>query len=182
MREARYNVNGEPSALPDEAPTAGTAARHFLSRKDFQQSFREALAQLARQGCREVFLCDRDFKDWPLGERSVVDDLTRWAMSHRRLTVLAASFDTVQRDHPRWVTWRRQWSHVVHCRQVDEADAPLIPTMVLAPGVLSLRVHDPVRFRGRLSFELSDGVRDRDDLDAFLQRSHEAFPVTNLGL
>ncbi|WP_455566779.1 DUF7931 domain-containing protein [Piscinibacter sakaiensis] len=137
---------------------------------------------MADQGCRELWFVDRDFSDWPLGDRATVDELTRWAMGHRRLVLLAAHYDAVQRQHPRWVSWRRQWSHVVQCRAADEADVEALPTMVLAPGVLALRVHDRVRFRGRLSFQRADGVRDRDDLDAFLQRSSESFPVTNLGL
>lgn len=174
---------------PNDAPAPGDAAagateptRAFLGRTDFLQAWRDALERIATVGCREVWFCDRDFADWPLGERASVEALTRWAMSHRRLVLLATHFDVVQRQHPRWVTWRRQWSHVVQCRQVDEADVAAIPTMVLAPGVLTLRVHDPLRFRGRLSFDRSDEVRDRDDLDAFLQRSHEAFPATHLGL
>lgn len=154
----------------------------FSSRADFQSAWYRALGRIAAQGCRELWFSDSSYADWPLGERAAVEHLTAWAMSHRKLVVLAAQFDTVQRQHPRWVAWRRQWSHVVQCRQVDEADVAAIPSMVLAPGLLSLRLHDPLRFRGRLSTERSDAVRDRDDLDAFLQRSHEAFPATSLGL
>ena len=175
---------------PDaDAPQPGAAAAasksptvHFNSRGDFLTAWRSALARIAHQGCREVFFVDHDFSQWPLGERASCDLLTEWALSRRSLVLLAANFDSVQRLHPRWVTWRRQWSHLVQCRQVDPSDVALLPTMVLAPGVLSLRVRDPVNFRGRLSSELADEVRDRDDLDAFLQRSHAAFPVTTLGL
>ena len=169
----------------DVSPTASEpvdATLHFNTRGEFQATWRLALQRIAAQGCHELWFCDRDYADWPLGERATADLLTQWALSRRRLVLLAAQFDTLQRLHPRWVAWRRQWSHVVQCRQVDAADVAEIPTMVLAPGVLSLRVRDPLRFRGRLSFELADAIRDRDDLDAFLQRSHEAFPVTMLGL
>lgn len=170
-----------PSPAESPAPPAGLN-RSFLTRGEFQETWREALAQLAAQGAREVWFCDRDYADWPLGERAIIEQLTRWAGPHRRLVVLAAHFDTIQRAHPRWVSWRRQWSHLVQCRQVDPADAETIPSMVLAPGVLSLRVHDPVRFRGRVSQGVAEAVRDRDELSTFLQRSHEAFPITMLGL
>jgi hypothetical protein len=166
----------------DAAAPAGAAPQAFLSRGEFQAAWRLALQDIAEQGAREVWFCDRDYADWPLGERSTVDCLTRWAGPHRRLVVLAAQFDGLQRQHPRWITWRRQWSHLVQCRQVDPADVESIPSMVLAPGVLSLRVHDTVRFRGRVSHHVAEAVRDRDDLASFLQRSHEAFPVTMLGL
>ena len=170
----------DPSAAGKAQPTSPTL--RFHSRGDFQAAWRDALARIAQQGCREVWFVDHDFSNWPLGERASCELLTQWALARRSLVLLAANFDSVQRLHPRWVTWRRQWSHLVQCRQVDPSDVDLIPTMVLAPGVLSLRVHDPVNFRGRVSFDLADEVRDRDDLDAFLQRSHAAFPVTTLGL
>ena len=32
-----------------------------------------ALADAARAGCRELWLCDADFADWPLGERAVIE-------------------------------------------------------------------------------------------------------------
>lgn len=173
------SVPPQPASAPDPADLS---TRHFNGRAEFQAVWRDALARIAQQGCREVWFCNADFADWPLGERATIDALTTWAMAHRKLVVLAARFDDLPHQHPRWVTWRRQWSHVVQCRQVDEEDAAKIPTMVLAPGILSLRVRDTSRFRGRLSFERADAVRDGDDLDAFLQRSHEAFPATSLGL
>ena len=175
-------TDAPPTPDPHE-PAAGAPTRWlFTARSDFLEAWHRALARVAERGCRELLLCDADYAHWPLGERATLEHLSAWVMSHRRLVVLAAQFDTLQRQHPRWVNWRRQWSHVVQCRQVDAADVAAIPSMVLAPGEVSLRLRDPVRFRGRLSFERADAVRDADDLDAFLQRSHEAFPVTNLGL
>jgi hypothetical protein len=171
-----------PTPLSPASPADPPSRWLFDSRGDFLDAWQRAMARVAEQGCRELLWCDADYAHWPLGERATVEQLSRWVASHRRLVVVAAQFDTLQRLHPRWVTWRRQWSHVVQCRQVDEADIAAIPSLVLAPGEVSLRVRDPVRFRGRLSFERADAVRDGDDLDAFLQRSHEAFPVTSLGL
>lgn len=170
--------------MPDPCPSPADPQTRWLftARGDFLDAWHRALARVVERGCRELLLCDADYAHWPLGERATLEQLSAWVMSHRRLVVIAAQFDTLQRQHPRWVNWRRQWSHVVQCRQVDEADVAAIPSMVLAPGEISLRLRDPVRFRGRLSFERADAVRDADDLDAFLQRSHEAFPVTSLGL
>jgi hypothetical protein len=167
---------------PQESAAATGAVRHFVGRGAFLRHWREALDAVAREGCRELVFCDRDYEDWPLGERDTIERLSQWAMSHRRLVLLAVHFDAVQRLHPRWVEWRRTWSHVVHCRAVDEGDIADIPSMVLAPGLLSLRVRGEADFRGRLSYDRADAVRDRDDIDAFLQRSHDAFPVTRLGL
>ncbi|TXC65837.1 hypothetical protein FSC37_06845 [Piscinibacter aquaticus] len=81
------------------------------SRTDFQNAVRGALAEAALVGCREIWLVDDDYADWPLGERAVVDDLTHWASMHRSFTVVARSFDHLARHQARWVTRRRQFSH-----------------------------------------------------------------------
>jgi hypothetical protein len=156
--------------------------RIITSRSEFHDALRDAFAQLADQGCREVFICDPNFADWPLGERAVIESLTRWAYAHRKLTVLAETFDEFHRRHPRWVEWRRQWTHVVECRALAEVDAGQLSGLFLAPGVLTLNVLDAEHYRASLSFEPADAIRVRDKLDALLQRSDEAFPATQLGL
>ena len=136
----------------------------------------------ATAGCRDIVWADPDFADCPLGERHLIDILSRWAKSHRKLTIMAARFDAMERLHPRFVAWRRTWSHVVHCRQTADADAPLCRACCLRAGLFSLRLFDPVHFRGRFSRSRSDEVHDSEEIDAFLQRSHDSFPVTRLGL
>lgn len=156
--------------------------RIIASRSEFHDALREAFALVADKGCREVFISDTDFADWPLGERAVIDSLTRWAYAHRKLTVLAQSFDEFQRRYPRWVQWRKQWSHVVECRTPDEADAGQVPGLFLAPGIVTLRVLDPVHYRASMSFDEADAILARENIDALLQRSVEAFPASTLGL
>jgi hypothetical protein len=159
-----------------------TRATLITSRSEFHAAVREALDEVAAVGCREVFFSDADFNDWPLSEAAVLASLTQWARSHRRLTLLAPQFDELARRHGRWVEWRRQWSHLVECRANTELEAAQLPTMLLAPGVLVLRLVDPARYRGSLSHEVADMVQGRELLDAVLQRSEETFPVTTLGL
>lgn len=154
----------------------------FDSRSDFQNAVRGAFAEAALVGCREIWLIDDDFADWPIGERAVIDDLTHWVAAHRSLTVIARSFDEITRRHTRWVTWRRQFSHVVHCRTNNELEAGQMPSILLAPGLLSVRLHDHVSYRGVASREAADAVQWRELIDAVLQRSQEAFPATTLGL
>lgn len=157
-------------------------SRIITSRAEFHDALREAFDFVAEQGCREVFIADPSFADWPLGERAVIESLTRWAYAHRKLTVLAESFDDFQRRHPRWVEWRRQWAHVVECRAMSPDDVGQLKGLFLAPGLLTLRVLDPEHYRASLSFDPVDSTRVRDALDALLQRSEEAFPATTLGL
>ncbi|MDH5540686.1 MAG: hypothetical protein OEY03_14895 [Rhizobacter sp.] len=161
-----------------------TAPQHTLidSRGEFHDALRGAFAEAASQGCREIWICDSDFADWPLSEVALIESLTLWAKAHRKLTVLARSFDEIARHHARWVAWRRTWSHIVECRSNNELEAGQMPTILLAPGLVTVRLVDPVRFRGSVSRSPADAVQARELIDAVLQRSEEAFPVTSLGL
>lgn len=154
----------------------------ITSRNEFHDALRSALAEAATAGCREIWISDTDFTDWPLNEEGVIESLTQWAKSHRKLTMLAQTFDEVPRRHARWVAWRRSWSHIVECRSNNELEAGQMPTMLLAPGLLTVRLVDPVRYRGSVSHSAADAVQGREALDAAMQRSEEAFPVTSLGL
>lgn len=154
----------------------------ITSRAEFHVALRHAFERLADAGAREVWLCDEDFADWPLGERATVELLTRWAASSRRLTLVARHFDEVARRHARWVAWRRDWSHIVSCRTNTELATGEFPTVLLALGTVSVRLSDNVHHRGRLSQEMADELRCKEQIDAVLQRSEEAFPATTTGL
>ena len=156
--------------------------RMIHTRGEYLDALRAAFAQVAQAGGREVFLCDPDFAEWPLGEIAVVEHLTAWALAHRKLTVLASHYDEVVRRHPRWVTWRRQWSHVVDCRAAEDVEQGAMPTMFLAPGVVTVRLFDAENHRASVSTEAADAVRAREALDVVLQRSSPAFASTTLGL
>ena len=147
-----------------------------------RDAIRATLAEAARAGCRELFLCDVDYADWPLGERAVIDSLTRWAYGHRRLTLFAVGFETLSQRHPRWLEWRRRWSHVVECRALEETEPGRVPSLLLAPGVATLRIFDTVHWRGSLSLAEADANPCREKVAALMQRSVESFPATALGL
>lgn len=159
-----------------------TPHRMLSTRGEFREALRDGFAQAAAAGCRELLISDADFSDWPLGEISVVESLSRWAHAHRRLTMLAQNFDDLQRRHPRWVTWRRQWAHVVTCRSPDDIDPGKMPCILLAPGLVTVRLFDAETYRASVSTEVADAVRARELLDALLQRSADAFPATTMGL
>ena len=156
--------------------------RVITSRGEFHDALRDAFALAASSSAREIWLCDQDFADWPLGERQVVEHLSQWAQSHRRLTLVANNFDEVARRHGRWTEWRRQWAHVVECRSNQELEANQHPTICLIGDLMSVRLSDPVRYRGMVSTEIADAVACREAIDAVLQRSVETFPATTLGL
>jgi len=154
----------------------------ITSRAEFHAALRYAFETLASAGAREVWLSDEDFADWPLGERATVGLLQQWAASSRKLTLVARHFDEVARRHPRWVEWRRNWAHIVSCRTNKELATGEFPTVLLGLGAVSVRLSDNVHHRGRLSHDRADEIRCREQIDAVLQRSEEAFPATTTGL
>ena len=161
-----------------------TNASHGLidSRSGFHQALRAAFADLAARPCLQVWLCDIDFADWPLNEPAVIDDLVRWAQPHRKMVVLAQSFDDLVRRHPRWVAWRRQWAHAVECRLVEPVEQGRMPLLLTAQGGLTVKLVDAQRYRGSWSREPADGRLALEMIDAISQRSQDAFPATTLGL
>lgn len=167
----------------DEGPARpGLDARLIDGRPAFQAAVRELLAQAAAAGCRELCLCDVDYADWPLGERAVVDSLTAWAYSHRRLVMLASRYDAIVERQARFVAWRRQWAHVMECRVLEDVEADRVPSLLLAPGLAALRLADRVHVRGRVSLDLGECSRWRESFDALAQRSPEGFAAHTLGL
>ncbi len=154
----------------------------ITTRGEYHQALRDAFAQAAAQRSREIFMCDEHFADWPLNEAGVVESFVQWASPQRKLTVLARSFDEIARLHPRWVAWRRTWAHAVECRANHELESGQLPTLLLIPGLLTLKLVDTAQYRGSVSRHAGDAVLARELLDSVLERSEEAFPATQLGL
>ena len=152
------------------------------NRAQFQAALRSAFAEIAAAGTREIWMCDEDFSDRPLNDPDVISQLSYWASSHRRCTVLASRYDHLQRQHPRWVAWRQHRSHVVHCRAPDEETPTPLPCVLLALGCVTLRLTDRERWRGSVSTDVAFAMHERERLDALMQRSVDAFPASTLGL
>lgn len=153
----------------------------FDSRSAFRQALREAFALAAERGCRNIWLLDPSFEDWPLDEPEVIESLKRWALPHRRLTLIAHHFDAVARTQPRFVAWRRLWAHVVDCRAWPEEEGQL-PSLWLASSLRAVRLLEPVYFRGTVDEDAGVLLRLAEECDAFSQRSSLAFPADTLGL
>ena len=165
----------------DDTTPAESMQGRFEGRLQFQQWVRDALALAAQQGWRELVLSDADFADWPLGERLVCETLTAWARPGRKLVLLACSYDDVHRRHPRFVTWRTQWSHLVEALACRRADPLELPSALWSPH-WAMRRLDPVRSTGVGGFEPErrNGVREAQD--EWLRRASPSFPASVLGL
>ena len=167
----------------DDGGAAGTAlpTGRFAGRKEFQQIVRDALACAAREGWREIILCDANFEDWPLAERAVVQSLEAWSATGRHCTLLARRYDEVVRRHARFVSWRKTWSHIIDARACASADPLELPSAIWSPGWVLQRL-DPERCNGVTGAEPERRVMLHENLQEWLRKSSPSFPATTLGL
>jgi hypothetical protein len=164
--------NDMAGALPS-GPFAGVEV--------FAQLVRDALAQAAREAWPMMIWSDATFQDWPLRERSVVDSLQEWAGKGRRLVMLAGHYDDVRRLHPRFVTWRQTWDHIIECRVCKGLEATAIPSALWSP-VWAMRRLDLVRCSGSAGYDSQRRVLLKEEIDEHLRQSSPGFSATTLGL
>ena len=177
----RQPAMDDVSGLPAARPPAG--GRGFEGSTDFAQALRDALAHMSENSTRRVCWCDEDFAAWPLGETEWVAQLTRWARtSGRELVMIARDWSVIERRHPRFAAWRRDWSHVIQCLVPDEARTEALPTLWIDSDDQALRVFDREHLRGRIGFDRVDRQQAREDFDAISQRASPGFAAVTLGL
>lgn len=169
------------STSDDTDPGAALPAGRFAGRLPFQQLVRDALACAARDGWREIILCDADFHDWPLGERAVVESLRQWSATGRCCILLARRYDEVVRRHARFVAWRQRWSHIIEARACASADPLELPSAIWSPGWVMQRL-DPERCNGVSDSEAERRLLLRESLQEWLAKSSPSFPASTLGL
>lgn len=160
-----------------ESPPSG----RFTGRQDFERLVRDALAQAARDGWTEMIFSDATFEDWPLRERAVVDSLQAWASAGRRLTLVAARYDEMLRNQPRFVTWRRTWGHLVDCRVVSHVAPTDFPSALWSRHWFLHRL-DFTRSNGTWGGDRASLLRVRELLDEKIRNSSPGFPASVLGL
>lgn len=170
------------ASVQPAVPASALDLQAIDGRRDFQQAVRDTLARAADAGSPEIVMVDASYEAWPLGELSVAETLARWAGSRRRLTLIGGSFDALLQRAPRFLAWRRTWSHIVSFRTPDDLDPEQVPTWLQVPGLAVVRIHDPLHHRGIVSGRAIDQVEARELVDALSQRSTETFPATTLGL
>ncbi|MBO9514805.1 MAG: hypothetical protein J7549_11860 [Variovorax sp.] len=165
----------------DGDPSAGLPEGAFDGRHAFEARLRSAFAAAAQQQWPEFVWSDPDFVDWPLGERSVIDALQGWASAGRQLVLVAQRFDVAEREHARFVHWRRMWSHIIDCRVCSGPGMPQVPSAIWTPSWFLHRI-DVDRVRGVCgrSPESRRAVRER--IDECLRHAKSGFPASTLGL
>jgi len=165
--------NTESGVTPPQGAFAGPT--------EFAQVVREALTCAAREGWPSMVWSDPNFVDWPLGERAMVETLNAWAGSGRHLVMLAHNFDSIVRLHPRLVTWRQTWDHIIECRVCRNLDATEVPSALWSPH-WAMRRLDLVRSTGVAGLEPPRRVMLKEELDECRRQGAPGFPASTLGL
>jgi hypothetical protein len=155
------------------------------SRAGFKAAMLWGFTRAMREGgrSRRIICVDRDFADWPLDVPELHAQLNAWLKgAQRQLVLLGASFDEMPRRHPRFVGWRRHFTHAVFPFAAPEDLAAQLPTLLLDDDGTLVRLIDSVHWRGRASADERSAQPWREQIDAVLQRSEAAFPAQSLGL
>jgi hypothetical protein len=161
--------------------TEGLTAGRFMGWQAFQQRVRGVLATVAQNGAAEIVMCDPDFQSWPLGELATVSALTEWAKSRGKMTVVAQSFKALPLSHPRFVTWRGRWDHVLDCRRASAAHNGAFPSVLWTPDWVLQRFEGD-QFEGVLTRNPARRFQLREALNEVIKTSSPGFAATTLGL
>lgn len=165
-----------------EVPTTGPLPQGRLQgRSTFVQSVRDALQTAAREGWKELILCDANFADWPLGERAVAESLSAWSRGGRRLLMLAMDYSVLPRQHARFVQWRQTWDHIIECRVCRSGDPLAFPSALWTPAWVMQRI-DTERDVLVCDSDAAWRVNLRQLLDEWRRDSTPGFPASVLGL
>jgi hypothetical protein len=177
----RPTAMDDRTGLPEAKPATG--GHGFEGPTEFAQALRDAMATASEHSTRRLCWCDEDFAAWPIGEAEWLAQLTKWArVSGRELVLIARDYSIIERRHPRFAMWRRDWAHVIQCMVPDEARTEALPTLWIDSDDQALRVFDREHLRGRIGFDRVDRQRAREDFDAILQRAGPGFSAVTLGL
>jgi hypothetical protein len=153
------------------------------SRSAFAAAFGEALQFALAQRARRMVWVDADFDSWPVDDAANVQLLTDWLrLPQRRLLLLAADYRALQRDASRFAACYRLWSHAIAAFSPEPDAAASLPSLLLLDGLRRVQVFDRAHWRGVVSDEPAGLSLWRDRVDALLQQSYSAWPVTTLGL
>jgi hypothetical protein len=177
-QNSSLGVAGDPLAQAAPAPLP---SGRFQGRAAFEQLVRDAFRRAAEEGWPEIIISDASFEDWPLREKVVCDALHAWSKSGRRFTMLAKRYDSVLSNQPRFVSWRKSWSHIIECRQCKSADALDFPSALWSRGWVMQRL-DLARSTGVSGPEPERRVALRELLGERLRSSSPGFAATTLGL
>lgn len=166
------------------AETAGAAGGPAIdSNATWAAALRWGFESAMTQGARCIACVDSGFTGWPLNDEALLSALAAWLrLPMRRLVMLAASYDHVPREHPRFNAWRSHWSHAIEHWQAPPEMAADLPCLLLGDQGTVVHLIDAEHWRGRAEVSRRAAHIWQEKLDVVLQRSERTFAVNTLGL
>lgn len=165
------------------APSLDPPLSALRSQADVAAAMQWSIGHALDTRARLLTWLDPDFSAWKLDDPALIEGLTRWLrLPQRRLVLLAHDYGVLERSHPRFVTWRRDWAHAVDAYTPSDNTDARLPTLWIDDRQLCLQVFDARSWRGRLSIDERAVRQWHDEIDALMQRCEPAFPVRHLGL
>lgn len=153
------------------------------SMADFHDALHWSLEYAGANRSRQLTWLDPDFAIWPLDDGALLQSLATWlALPKRRLTLVAYGFDELARRCPRFVRWRRDWTHAIEAWSPSEGVELRLPTLAVDEGRLCLQLFDRLQWRGRLALDEAAVQPWKGECDALLQRCEATFAARPLGL
>lgn len=173
MEEQRINAGVQP---PDRIPDTAFDTR--------SQAHAALLALVADQGT-SLSCFSTDFSGWPLQQSAFIRQLELWALRDTRRTaalrMLAVDWSTVRQRFPRFTAFRRDFAHLLDCRQIAESHVRELHEMAWAPQC-AVYAHTATWMTGEQLRNPRRLHAQQLQYEAAWQQAAPAFPVTTLGL
>ncbi|MGL4666544.1 MAG: hypothetical protein ACRCWR_01280 [Saezia sp.] len=171
-------------SIKNDMGGGGLEIKPFQGEEKLAEALQKCIIYACEQGASTMYFCDSDFALWPLGHEEVVAAMTQWARSssnQRRLTVIAATYLLVEREHAVWKRWRQNSSHRVACLQIEPEFDSNLPCVFWSDKIM-LSLQNKGMCVGLVSQEKAELTPMRLRLDELERCCAPAFPATTLGL
>ncbi len=153
------------------------------SRVGFAAALTWGLNRAMSAGARRIVCCDPDFSAWPLSDPLLLQSLTPWLrLPLRRLVLVAADFEPLWRDQPRFTLWRHDWTHAVEAWQPPPERRAGLPRLLCSDGDVCVELLDIRHWHGRAVADARLSHQGMTGLDALLQHCSPAVASRPLGL
>lgn len=152
---------------------------------DTRAATHAALQALVADQESVLLCCSADFSAWPLQQPGFVRQLERWALRdptrHEALRLLAVDWSDVRLRFPRFAAFRRDFVHLIACRQITASQRRDLPEMACTPTQAVYAY--TATWGGGMHCQTPPRVHLlRQRFEEAWQQAVPAFPATVLGL
>jgi hypothetical protein len=158
------------------------ALQFIETKSSFRAGVLWGLEQAVKNRAFEIWAMDPDFADWPLEQDETLSLLTAFVkMPTRRITFVCETDRAMLLGMPKFVAWRRTWSHT--CRMMAPGGAKeAVPTVFLVDAAWGIQGVSDEPFKAIVRSRPTELSIFRDAVASHLKGCHEAFSQAILGV